>query len=213
MYLQSDIYIDTFSLISTFITLYTSEEVKDWSVCIFIISILDNEYLNKLIFQNLTVEIQIMDNFYKMILIKNEPINLITVGLLRTWLSCHIMVLWEEYFFFFCVLQNPVLWDERSDGSGGGQGGDHAAGPGHEADGAVRRQTARRAGQWQRGHQAGRRAAQWEEVCMLDQETTSQSSSVVRPFHPPRSPSSFTSSAIFDCMFVRLLLLTPFLSN
>lgn len=29
MYLQSDIYIDTFSLISTFITLCTSEEVKD----------------------------------------------------------------------------------------------------------------------------------------------------------------------------------------
>lgn len=109
MYLQSDIYIDTFSLISTFITLCTSEEVKDWSVCIFIISILDNECLKKLIFQNLTVEIQIMDNFYKMILIKNEPVNLITVGLLRTWLSCHIMVLWEEYFIFLCAAESRTL--------------------------------------------------------------------------------------------------------
>lgn len=48
-------------------------------------------------------------NFYEMILIKNEPVNLITVGLLRKWLSCHIMVLWEEYFIFLCAAESRTL--------------------------------------------------------------------------------------------------------
>lgn len=105
-------------------------------------------------------------------------------------------------------LQYSLLRDECGHGSGGGQGRDNAARPGHEEDGAVRRQAARRAGQWQRGHETFGGAAQREEMCMLDgeavQETTSQALcrlsfllATFRPLFPP--------PAIFDCMFVHPL--------
>lgn len=116
MYLQSDIYIDTFSLISTFITLCTSEEVKDWSVCIFIISILDNEYLKKLIFQNVTVEIQITDNL-------NEIFKFLWDDLNKKWTNqsdnsgiIKNMVVMSYYgalrgifFFFLCAAESRTL--------------------------------------------------------------------------------------------------------
>lgn len=93
-------------------------------------------------------------------------------------------------------LQYSLLRDECGHGGGGGQGRDNAARPGHEEDGAVRRQAARRAGQWQRGHETFGGAAQREEMCMLDgeavQETTSQALcrpsfllATFRPLFPP----------------------------
>lgn len=108
----------------------------------------------------------------------------------------------------FSRLQYSLLRDKCSHRSGGGQGCDNAARPGHEEDGAVRRQAARRASQWQRGHETFGGAAQREEMCMLDgeavQETTSQALcrlsfllATFRPLFPP--------PAIFDCMFVHPL--------
>jgi len=58
-----------------------------------------------------------------------------------------------------CCPQDPVLRDKCSDGGRGGQGGANAVGPGHEADGAVRRQASCRSSQWERGCEAWQYAA------------------------------------------------------
>lgn len=116
----------------------------------------------------------------------------------------------NETFFkqIFCyrALQNPVLWDECSDRSRGGQGSDNTAGPGHEEDGAVRRQTTRWARQRERGHKACRWAAQWEEMCMLDQEAIQEPisaplSSVLSTRHIP-SFFLLSLSSLIACLFI-----------
>ena len=118
-----------------------------------------------------------------------------------------------------CCWQNPVLWDECSNGSGGRQSGDNTAGPGHEEDGAVCGQTTRRDSQRERGHQTFRWRAQREEMYMLDQEaiqeTMGQRSVVCLSLFSPHSvllllPDSFLIAClfIFDCMFVHFCLFT-----
>lgn len=86
-----------------------------------------------------------------------------------------------------CCWQDPILWDECSHRSRGGQGSDNTVGPGHEEDGAMCGQTARWGRQRERGHKARWSTARWEEVCMLEQqanqETTSQHSFVICPFY------------------------------
>lgn len=99
--------------------------------------------------------------------------------------NCWVGMWGSVWVWPLCYPQDTVLWDECSDRSRGGQGGDNAARPGHEADGTVRRQTTRRAGQRQWGDKTFRGAAHWEEMCMLDEEAIQHH--VVCPFYSPHS--------------------------
>lgn len=107
-----------------------------------------------------------------------------------------------------CCQQNPVLWDECGNRSRGGQSGDHAARPGDEEDGAMRRQAARRTRQWERINETFRRAAQWEEMCMLDKEVN-EKESVLGCFFFPSCHVLSLFLHLFYCMFIYLLMLSP----
>lgn len=81
--------------------------------------------------------------------------------------------IWSLYVCFTASVicsscQDPLFWDQRCDWCGGGAGGHHAAGPGHEEDGAEHVWRPQRGSQRQPCHQPrGTRGPCEEEVRLL----------------------------------------------
>lgn len=128
------------------------------------------------------------------------------------WCSSTSLVAWVMLIRHPCLPQHPLLRDECGNRNRGGQSGDYAAGPGHEEDGAMRRQATRWTGQWERFNKTFRWAAQWEEMCMLDKVLKVEKSllgfvfkrkKVFATFYP-----CFSIFCPFYCMYIYLLMLT-----